>query len=229
MSIYRLFDEPIFPDPEQADPDGLLAVGGDLSPRRLIAAYSTGVFPWYAENSPILWWSTDPRLVLFPDELHVSRSLKRVLNKGVYEITFDTAFEQVIKSCSFSPRPGQDGTWLVQEMVEAYTQMHSLGLCHSVEAWKDGQLVGGLYGISLGRAFFGESMFFCEPDASKAAFVSLVQELMKWDFLLVDCQQSTSHLKRFGARDISRRAFLDHLGQALQLPTIQGRWKYPQV
>ncbi len=228
MSIYRLFDEPIFPDPEQADPDGLLAVGGDLSPRRLVAAYSTGVFPWYAENSPILWWSTDPRLVLFPDELHVSRSLKRVLNKGVYKITFDTAFEHVIKNCSFSPRPDQDGTWLVREMVESYIEMYNLGLCHSVEAWKDGQLAGGLYGISLGRAFFGESMFFCEPDASKVAFVGLVQALVKWDFLLVDCQQSTSHLKRFGAREISRRTFLDHLGHALQFPTIQGRWKHPQ-
>lgn len=227
MAIYRLFDEPIFPDPEHADPDGLLAVGGDLTPERLISAYTTGVFPWYAEHSPILWWSTDPRLVLFPEELHVPRRLARLLRKGIFRITFDTAFDQVISGCCATPRPGQDGTWLVPEMIEAYTEMHRLGLCHSVEAWMGDELAGGLYGISLGRAFFGESMFFCEPDASKAAFVSLVKTLQTWDFRIVDCQQTTTHLLRFGAREINRRRFLDQLGQALQFPTIRGTWQYP--
>lgn len=228
MAIYRLFDEPIFPDPEHADPDGLLAVGGDLTSERLISAYSTGVFPWYAENSPILWWSTDPRLVLFPEELHIPRSLRRVLNKNEFTITFDTAFDKVIQACANKCRPEQDGTWLVEEMIEAYTQLHKLGLCHSVEAWKDGELAGGLYGISLGRAFFGESMFFSEPDASKVAFVRLVQTLARWDFMLVDCQQTTSHLQRFGAREVSRRNFLDHLGRALQFPPVRGSWEYPE-
>ncbi|MBU1610408.1 MAG: leucyl/phenylalanyl-tRNA--protein transferase [Proteobacteria bacterium] len=225
MAIYRLFAEPLFPDPEHADPDGLLAVGGDLTPERLISAYSTGVFPWYAENSPILWWSTNPRLVLFPDQLHVSRSLRRVLNRECYSVTYDTAFDDVIRQCAATPRPDQDGTWLVPEMVEAYTEMHRLGLCHSVEAWRDGELAGGLYGISLGRAFFGESMFFSEPDASKVAFVHLVRTLAAWDFQFIDCQQTTSHLKRFGASEISRRRFLDLLGQALHFPTLRGNWK----
>ena len=224
MAIYRLFAEPLFPDPEHADPDGLLAVGGDLTPERLISAYSTGVFPWYAENSPILWWSTNPRLVLFPDQLHVSRSLRRVLNRESYTVTYDTAFDAVIRRCAATPRPDQDGTWLVPEMVEAYTEMHRLGLCHSVEAWREGELVGGLYGMALGRAFFGESMFFSEPDASKVAFVHLVRTLEAWDFQLIDCQQTTSHLKRFGAREISRRRFLDLLGQALHFPTLRGSW-----
>lgn len=226
MAIYRLFEEPIFPDPEHADPDGLLAVGGDLTPERLVSAYSHGVFPWYAENSPILWWSTDPRLVLFPEELHVPKRLERTIRKGCYQISFDTAFERVIGGCSRAPRPGQDGTWLVPEMREAYLEMHRLGLCHSIEAWTDGELVGGLYGISLGRAFFGESMFFCEPDASKAAFVALVRTLQNWGFKLVDCQQTTNHLLRFGAREIRRSRFLQLLNEALQFPTVRGKWDY---
>lgn len=182
MTIYRLFDEPVFPDPEYADPDGLLAVGGDLSPMRLLNAYSNGIFPWYAEGSPILWWSTNPRLVLIPDEFHIPRSLRRVLNKGTFSFTMDTDFSAVINQCACCPRPEQDGTWIVDEMVEAYTALHELGYAHSVEAWQDGELVGGLYGVSLGSIFFGESMFYRVPDASKAAFAVFVEQVRKWGF-----------------------------------------------
>jgi leucyl/phenylalanyl-tRNA--protein transferase len=227
MAIFRLFEEPVFPDPEYADPDGLLAVGGDLSPERLLAAYAIGIFPWYADNSPILWWSTDPRLVLAPEELHVPSSLRRVLNRGEYHVTFDAAFERVIAACAATPRPGQEGTWLVPDMVKAYTGMHRLGLCHSVEAWKDGELAGGLYGIALGGAFYGESMFFHRPDASKVAFVTLVRHLARRGYLLVDCQQTTDHLLRFGAREMPRSRFLQLLGHALERPTERGKWNGP--
>jgi leucyl/phenylalanyl-tRNA--protein transferase len=223
--IYRLFDEPIFPSPQEAEPDGLLAVGGDLSPQRLLNAYSCGIFPWYAPRSPILWWSTDPRLVLFPSELHVSRSLRRVLNRGRFQVTFDQAFEEVIRACACAPRPGQEGTWIVPEMVEAYSRLHHLGFVHSVEAWRDDRLVGGLYGVALGRAFFGESMFFSEPDASKVAFVHLVHRLERRQYDLVDCQQTTAHLLRFGAREVRRTEFLQRLALALDHPTERGPWE----
>ncbi|MEF2145898.1 MAG: leucyl/phenylalanyl-tRNA--protein transferase [Desulfovibrionaceae bacterium] len=222
--IYRLCEEPIFPSPEEADSDGLLAVGGDLSPQRLINAYSCGIFPWYAHGSPILWWSTDPRLVLFPCELHVPRSLRRILNSNRFEVTYDRAFEAVIMACSRMPRPGQEGTWIVEEMVDAYLRLHDLGFAHSVEAWQGDRLVGGLYGVAMGRAFFGESMFFCEPDASKAAFVTLVQRLEQEEYHMVDCQQTTAHLLRFGAREVSRRQFLQRLALALEQPTNRGMW-----
>lgn len=224
MTIYRLFEEPIFPDPEEADPDGLLAVGGDLSPQRLLTAYANGIFPWYADDSPILWWSTNPRLILLPDEFHMPRSLKRVLNKGTFTFTLDTDFEGVINGCARSARPDQDGTWIVEEMVEAYTMLHELGYAHSVEAWQDGTLVGGCYGISLGSAFFGESMFFTVPDASKAAFAVLVKQLQKWDFTLVDCQQTTKHLLRFGAKEVQRFRYMDNLRQAMEVCTREGQW-----
>ncbi|WP_419787743.1 leucyl/phenylalanyl-tRNA--protein transferase [Pseudodesulfovibrio sp.] len=226
MTIYRLFEEPVFPDPEDADPDGLLAVGGDLSPQRLLSAYANGIFPWYAEDSPILWWSTNPRLILLPQEFHLPRSLRRVLNKGVFTFTMDQAFSQVIRACAESTRPGQDGTWLVEEMVEAYTLLHRLGYVHSVEAWRDGELAGGLYGVSLGAAFFGESMFFREPDASKAAFARLVRQLAAWGFTLIDCQQTTDHLLRFGAHEVVRFRFLAALRDAMEAPTREGPWRF---
>lgn len=224
MTIYRLFEDPIFPDPEEADPDGLLAVGGDLSPQRLLTAYSNGIFPWYAEDSPILWWSTNPRLVVIPQEFHTPRSLRRVLNKGTFSFTLDTDFEGVIRGCANSPRPEQEGTWIVEDMVEAYIMLHDIGYAHSVEAWQGGELVGGLYGVSLGSVFFGESMFYKVPDASKAAFAVLVNQLKAWGFTLIDCQQTTDHLLRFGAREMQRFRFLAMLREAMDNPTLEGRW-----
>ncbi|WP_285906172.1 leucyl/phenylalanyl-tRNA--protein transferase [Pseudodesulfovibrio pelocollis] len=224
MTIYRLFEEPIFPNPEEAEPDGLLAVGGDLSPQRLLAAYAAGIFPWYGEDSPILWWSTDPRLVLRPKGLHLSRSLRRVLDRGTFTFTMDTAFGAVIRACGQVPRPGQQGTWLVPEMVDAYMALHDLGYAHSVEAWRDGKLVGGLYGVSLGSAFFGESMFHAVPDASKAAFAVLARQLARWDFSLIDCQQTTAHMLRFGAEEMLRFRFLVLLREAMSHPTRFGHW-----
>lgn len=226
MTIYRLFEEPVFPDPEEADPDGLLAVGGDLSPQRLLTAYACGIFPWYSEDSPILWWSTNPRLVLLPDEFHMPRSLRRVINRGEFSYTMDTDFKSVIRGCAEAPRPGQEGTWIVDDMVEAYTMLHELGYAHSIEAWQDGELVGGLYGVSLGSAFFGESMFFTRPNASKAAFAVLVQQLVRWRFTLIDCQQTTKHLLRFGARELVRFRYLVKLREAMDASTREGIWRF---
>lgn len=226
MTIYRLFDEPVFPDPEEADPDGLLAVGGDLSPQRLLTAYSNGIFPWYADDSPILWWSTNPRLVLLPDELHVPRSLRRRLNKGTFRFTLDANFPAVIRRCACCPRPEQEGTWIVDEMVEAYIVLHELGFAHSVEAWQGDDLVGGLYGVSLGSIFYGESMFYHVPDASKAAFVVFVEQLRKWGFTLIDCQQTTHHLLRFGAEEMARYRFLAMVREGMMRTPRKGRWYF---
>lgn len=228
MTIYRLFDEPVFPDPEEADPDGLLAVGGDLSPRRLINAYACGIFPWYAEESPILWWSTNPRMVLIPDEFHLPRSLRRVLNKKTFTFTLDTQFRAVIRRCACCPRPAQEGTWIVEEMVDAYIALHELGYAHSVEAWLDGELAGGLYGVSLGSVFYGESMFHHVPDASKAAFAVFVEQLGKWGFTLIDCQQTTQHLLRFGAREIQRYRFLSMVREGVARPPRMGKWRFDE-
>ncbi|HET6921815.1 MAG TPA: leucyl/phenylalanyl-tRNA--protein transferase [Anaeromyxobacteraceae bacterium] len=225
MPLFRLSRQPIFPDPELAEPDGLLAVGGDLSAERLLAAYAAGVFPWYSEGLPILWWSPDPRLVLFPGELHVSRSLGRTLRAGRFQVRADTAFERVIRGCSGRPRPGQDGTWITPEMIQAYLRLHRRGFAHSFEAWEGETLAGGLYGVSLGAAFFGESMFSERPDASKAAFVRSVEWLAARGCQLVDCQVKTAHLQRFGAREIPRREFLARLRQALARRTAPGRWE----
>jgi leucyl/phenylalanyl-tRNA--protein transferase len=225
VAIFRLQRRPVFPDPELSDPDGLLAVGGDLSPERLVAAYARGIFPWFNPGSPILWWSPDPRMVLLPGELHLARSLRRTLRSGRYRIGADTAFERVVRCCAARPRPGQDGTWITEEMVEAYVELHRLGLAHSVEAWEEDVLAGGLYGVSLGGAFFGESMYADRPDASKAAFATLVGWLAGRGFDLVDAQVETGHLARFGAREIPRREFLDRLAAALQKPTLRGPWE----
>lgn len=224
MTLHRLPREAVFPDPRDAEPDGLLAVGGDLSPQRLVAAYASGIFPWYGPGSPILWWSPDPRLVLLPERLHVPRSLARTLRRGRYRLTADTAFAQVIRACAAAERPGQDGTWIVRDMIAAYERLHALGLAHSFEAWEGDQLAGGLYGVSLGAAFFGESMFSARPDASKAAFARAVDHLRAAGVRLIDCQVRTDHLARFGAEDMPREAFLAQLEVALAAPTRQGRW-----
>ncbi|HEX4969107.1 MAG TPA: leucyl/phenylalanyl-tRNA--protein transferase [Nitrospiraceae bacterium] len=216
-----------FPSVELASPEGLLAVGGDLRPERLLKAYRHGIFPWYSDNQPILWWSPDPRTVLFPDKLHISRSLKRSLRPGLFSVTLDRCFRDVMQHCA-EPRPQypDGGTWITAEMLEAYTQLHELGYAHSVETWQKGELVGGLYGVALGGAFFAESMFTRVSDASKVALVSLVRQLQTWGFRIMDCQQSSPHVLAFGAEAISRHEFLDHLAVALALPECHGRWQF---
>ena len=205
----------------------LLAVGGDLSPERLLSAYASGIFPWYDENSPILWWSLDPRLVMSFDKLHVSRRVKRKIRNKKYKVTLDTDFEQVIRNCAMKFRPGQAGTWIVPEMIDAYIKLHKLGFAHSVEVWNEsGKLSGGLYGISLGKVFSGESMFFIEPDASKVGFSYLVQYLKNREFHFIDCQQPTDHLKSLGAEEISRELFLEKLDEALDYSALRGVWQF---
>jgi leucyl/phenylalanyl-tRNA--protein transferase len=204
-------------------PNGLICAGGDLSPERIVDAYGHGIFPWFSEGDPILWWSPDPRMVLFPDELRVSRSLRRNLARGAYETRFDTAFRDVIEACA-APRDGQGGTWIVPEMVHAYTRLHELGFVHSVESWLDGELAGGLYGMALGKVFFGESMFARAPDASKVALVKLVERLRAQGFRVIDCQQSTPHLASLGAREIPRNAFAQLVQESIQYPSAGKRW-----
>ncbi len=204
-------------------PNGLLCAGADLSPVRLVDAYRHGIFPWYSEGDPILWWSPDPRMVLYPAELKVSRSLRKAVERGTYEIRFDTAFGRVMEECA-APRGGQAGTWIVPEMVAAYTRLHLRGLAHSVVAWRDGELAGGLYGVHLGGAFFGESMFARATDASKAALVALVERLGASACRVIDCQQATPHLASLGAREIPRAAFVRLLQDSIQCPPSGSRW-----
>jgi len=225
MPVYRLGEDLAFPPPQLADASGLLAVGGDLNPERLLLAYTLGIFPWYDEAQPILWHSPDPRLVLLPEDLCVSRNLRRELRRGRFEVRLDTAFPQVIRSCAETPRKGSPGTWITDDMAAAYCRLFDLGFAHSAEAWQDGELVGGLYGVSLGGCFFGESMFTHRNDASKVAFVTLVQQLQRWGFDLIDCQVHTDHLTRFGARLWSRPQFLMALAESLARPTRRGRWQ----
>jgi leucyl/phenylalanyl-tRNA--protein transferase len=206
------------------EPNGLLAIGGNLTPQRLLMAYGRGAFPWFSAGEPILWWSPDPRMVLFPEELKVSRSLARRLQRADYEIRFDSAFREVMLACSATPRPGQDGSWIVPEMVEAYCRLHELGHAHSVETWVDGKLVGGLYGVAIGRMFFGESMFHHAPDASKIAFVHLVRYLQHHGFGMIDCQMKTAHLERFGAREIPRAEFATRLDELVNMPHYFNQW-----
>ena len=215
-----------FPPVELAlrDPNGLLAVGGDLRPKRLLRAYAQGIFPWYSAGQPILWWSPDPRMVLRPTDLKISRSLRKILRKHMFRITLDTAFAEVIGACA-EPRGDGQGTWITPEMQHAYLQLHNLGHAHSVEAWQDDLLVGGLYGVALGRMFFGESMFTRTNDASKVAFVHLVRQLARWEFPLIDCQVHTGHLQRFGAEPISRRAFSTAVTEASRYTAKSGRWQ----
>lgn len=209
-----------FPPLETAlrEPNGLLAAGGDLRPERLLAAYRHGCFPWYQEGQPLLWWSPDPRTVLFPDELHVSRSLRKRMRHGDYRVTFDKAFAEVIQGCA-GPRSYADGTWITTPMQDAYARLHEMGVAHSVEVWQQGQLVGGLYGIAMGELFFGESMFSRATDASKVGFVTLVERLREWGFALIDCQMPTRHLESFGARSIPRAAFAEALAMHLDRPS----------
>ena len=214
----------VFPDPSSADKDGLIAAGGDLSVEALITAYSRGIFPWFSEDSPLLWWSPDPRLVLFPDRFKASHSLQQAVMRRKYAIRFDNDFEAVIRNCAGIDRKGQEGTWITSDMQHAYCDLHYEGYAHSVESYYDGKLVGGLYGVSLGKAFFGESMFYQMPDASKVALFSLVEQLKKWDFHFIDAQQTTAHLKSLGAEEITRTKFLALLKTALQYPTKRGKW-----
>ncbi|MBA1273866.1 leucyl/phenylalanyl-tRNA--protein transferase [Stutzerimonas azotifigens] len=209
-------DDLSFPPLEKAlhQPNGLLAAGGDLSPARLIAAYRHGCFPWYQDGQPILWWSPNPRTVLYPDELHVSRSLRKRIRQGDYQVTLDRAFAQVIQGCA-SPRDYTDGTWITSPMQAAYIALHARGVAHSVEVWRDDYLVGGLYGLAMGRLFFGESMFSRASDASKVGFVCLVERLQHWGFELIDCQMPTQHLASFGARPIARERFAEALARCL--------------
>ena len=224
MPVYQLSEDLAFPSPHLASKEGLLAIGGDLTSARLLLAYSIGIFPWYSDGEPILWWSPDPRLVLYPDELRISRSLKKVIKKGVFTLSSDRAFERVIKECARVPRDNQKGTWIVSDMVEAYCNLHDSGFAHSVEAWAGDRLAGGLYGVSMGRCFFGESMFTRVSNASKVALVALVQHLQSLNFALIDCQITTGHLRRFGAREISRARYLRELEEGLNAPTLRGKW-----
>jgi leucyl/phenylalanyl-tRNA--protein transferase len=225
MPLFRLPDEVVFPSPELAEEDGLLAVGGDLSLERLLLAYSMGIFPWYSDDSPILWWSPDPRLVLFPEDLKVSRSLRQTIKKGTYRITFDNAFEEVIRGCAESRRKDEDGTWITEEMIRAYCRLHEEGHAHSVESWAGSELAGGLYGVALGGVFYGESMFARKSDASKVAFVELVEQLIQWKFRIIDCQVTTRHLISLGAKEIPRADFLKLVKEALKVRTPRGKWR----
>lgn len=219
MPIFQLDEQLWFPPVEYAEEDGLLAVDGDLSPERLLLAYKSGIFPWYNDDDPILWWSPNPRMVLYPTELKVSKSMQQVLRSNRFKVTFDTAFEQVIASCANALRDGQPGTWIVPDMIAAYTTLHHMGFAHSVEVWREGGLVGGLYGVGLGKVFCGESMFSLESNASKVGFITLVKWLQPQGFQFVDCQTHTPHLESLGARQISREQFIGELHQAL----VQGK------
>jgi leucyl/phenylalanyl-tRNA--protein transferase len=215
MPVYMLTDELVFPPPHLSTKEGLLAMGGDLRPERLILAYKCGIFPWYSDGDPILWWSPDPRMVLFPDQIRISRSLKKNFRRNTYQITMNTCFRKVIASCAKTPRRGMSGTWITADMQAAYRTLHELGYAHSVETWFDKKLVGGLYGISLGPCFFGESMFSIMNDASKAALVHLCEYLQHKDFDFIDCQLPTDHLIRMGAKTMSREHFISMLTSSL--------------
>jgi len=228
MSVFLLSDKLIFPPPALAERDGLLAVGGDLRHERLLLAYRMGIFPWFTDGEPILWWSPDPRLVLYPSELKVSRSLKRLMRKRTFQVSMDTAFEAVIDECIAVRADVMDETWITDEMRSAYCRLHDLGYAHSVEVWFDKDLVGGLYGVSLGRCFFGESMFTRISNASKVALVALTRYLAASGFTIIDCQVKTDHLIRFGARLIPREEFLREIDRAVELPIIRGRWTFAE-
>ena len=226
MTVFLLSDTIEFPSPHLASEDGLLAVGGDLSQERLLLAYHMGIFPWFSENEPILWWSPDPRLVLYPHEIKISKTLKKILKKKAFKVTMDLAFNEVIKQCAEVRLQKNQGTWIIEDIIEAYCKLHESGYAHSVEVWHQGELAGGLYGVSLGKCFFGESMFTRISNASNIALVSLVEHLKKMSFDLIDCQVTTEHLIRFGAKEIPRTLFLKKLKTSLSATTYRGKWKY---
>lgn len=213
-----------FPPASTADMQGIVAMGGNLSPGMLLSAYEQGLFPWYSQGEPIYWWSLDPRFVLYPEKLKISKSMKKLFKKQPWTFSLDQAFPQVIRSCKKVPREGQEGTWITEEMEQAYCELHRLGYAHSAEIWEDEQLVGGLYGVSLGRVFFGESMFAFSSNASKAAFIQLTTILQALEFPFIDCQQHTAHLESLGAEDLPRDRFIDQLKEALDFPTLKGNW-----
>jgi leucyl/phenylalanyl-tRNA--protein transferase len=224
MRIPMLTRELVFPSPESASPEGIVAFGAEPSPERLLLAYSSGIFPWPHRDLPLLWFSPDPRFVLEPRRAHIPTSLRKRMRRGGYEIRADTAFREVMLGCRSATRPGQDGTWITSPMIEGYEELHRRGYAHSIEAWQDGELVGGLYGVSLGGMFTGESMFARTPDASKVSFATLLGNVEAWGFAFVDCEVYTDHLARFGAEEWPRRRFLDALAVALAAPTRKGPW-----
>lgn len=223
--IFQLTEDLIFPNPEHSEPDGLLAVGGDLSEERLLLAYSNAIFPWPAEGYPLLWWSPNPRLVLFPEKFKVSKSLKKTVKTNKFEVKIDTDFEQIINHCSGVSRKGEDGTWITQQMIDAYINLHKKGYAHSIGTYYQGKLVGGLYGISIGKAFFGESMFHLMSDASKVAFYYLVKLAKQFKFQYIDAQTTTNHLISLGAEEISREDFLKLLAKSNNSDSIIGNWQ----
>ncbi len=224
MPIYRLPDAPVFPDPREAEGDGLMAVGGDLGVERLLAAYSSGIFPWYGEGDPILWWSPPERALIIPGQEHIPARARRALRRAAFEVRVDTAFAQVIERCAHIPRSGQPGTWITEAMTRAYTELHHAGFAHSIETWHQGELVGGLYGVSLGAAFFGESMFSTRDYASRAAFAALCGLAQDWGFHFIDGQLPNANLMQLGAVVISRQEYLVRLAAANSLPTRRGVW-----
>ena len=230
MPLFRLDDQQIgFPPPQLSCDDGLLAVGGGLSPEWILTAYSLGIFPWYSEGEPIYWWSPDPRLMMHPTDIKVSKSMKQVFRKKTFTITLDTDFRQVITNCQTTKRNYGEGTWITNDMLEAYCYLHQLGFAHSVEVWdskNQQQLVGGLYGLSLGKCFFGESMFAKASNASKAAYIALCHQLTTWQFNMVDCQMPTPHLQSLGGKIVAREPFLQQLAKDIQHATLRGQWQF---
>ena len=226
MPVFLLSDKIEFPQPYLASKAGLLAVGGDLSRERLLLAYRMGIFPWYSDGEPLLWWSPDPRLVLYPEEIRISRTLKKIIKQDKFKLTIDTAFDQVINACAQIRIEKNEGTLIVQEMIDAYCRLHDAGFAHSVEAWYQGELAGGIYGVSLGKCFFGESMFSRISNASNITLIKLVEYLKTLSFDMLDCQITTEHLTRFGASEIQRDVFLKQLEQSLEATTRRGRWSF---
>jgi leucyl/phenylalanyl-tRNA---protein transferase len=225
MAVYLLPEEPIFPPADDAESDGLIAIGGDLTVERLLQGYSSGIFPWFSEDDDIFWYSPDPRMVLFPEQFRLPGSLQRIIKSNKFIVKFDSVFNQVIRGCAEAPRPGQEGTWISRDFIEAYTALHFGGYAHSVEVFCQEELIGGLYGVSLGSAFFGESMFFKMNNASKVALHALVERCKQNRFLFIDCQVETSHLLGLGASLVDRKEYLSLLAQSLKETTMKGPWR----